>query len=115
MKNHCLAPLMRTFLSALAAFLFLFPVTASAERLPQTVRPEHYTLTLTPDLKAATFTGIETIDVILAEPTNRITLNAVALDLKSVTVTAGGKEQQATITLDKEKELATSPSPSRTS
>ena len=107
MKNHCLAPLMRTFLSALAAFLFLFPVTASAERLPQTVRPEHYTLTLTPDLKAATFTGIETIDVILAEPTNRITLNAVALDLKSVTVTAGGKEQQATITLDKEKELAT--------
>ena len=63
MKNHCLAPLMRTFFPALAAFLFLFPVTASAERLPQTVRPEHYTIRLTPDLKAATFTGIETIDM----------------------------------------------------
>ena len=44
-------------------------VTASAQRLPQTVRPEHYTLTLTPDLKAATFSGVETIDVTLAEPT----------------------------------------------
>ena len=107
MKNRCLAPLMRTIFSVLAAFFFLFPITASAERLPQTVRPEHYTLMLTPDLKAATFTGIETIDVTLAEPANRITLNAVELDLKSVTVTAGGKEQQATITLNKEKEQAT--------
>jgi aminopeptidase N len=107
MKNHCLAPLMRTFFPALAAFLFLFPVSASAERLTQTVRPEHYTLTLTPDLKAATFTGIETIDVNLAEPADHITLNAVELDLKSVTVTAGGKEQPAVVTLDKEKERAT--------
>ena len=107
MKNHCLAPLTRTFFPALAAFLFLFPVTASAERLPQAVRPEHYTLRLTPDLKAATFTGIETIDMNLAEPANRITLNAVELDLKSVAVTAGGKEQQAAVTLDKEKEQAT--------
>ena len=107
MKNHCLAPLTRTFFPALAAFLFLFPVTASAERLPQAVRPEHYTLRLTPDLKAATFTGIETIDMNLAEPANRITLNAVELDLKSVAVIAGDKEQQAAVTLDKEKEQAT--------
>jgi aminopeptidase N len=107
MKNHCLAPLMRTFFFALAAFLFLFPVSASAERLTQTVRPEHYTLRLTPNLKTATFTGIETIDVTLAEPANHITLNAVELDLKSVTVTAGGKEQPAAVTLDKAKEQAT--------
>ena len=107
MKNHCLARLMRIFFPALAALLFLFSVTASAERLPQTVRPEHYTLRLTPDLKAATFTGIETIDMNLAEPANRITLNAVELDLKSVAVIAGDKEQQAAVTLDKEKEQAT--------
>ena len=30
-------------------------------------------LTLAPDLKAATFTGVETIDVTLAEPTKAIT------------------------------------------
>jgi len=38
-------------------------VAASGQRLPETVQPEHYTLTLTPDLKAATFSGVETIDV----------------------------------------------------
>ena len=43
------------------------PGSAPAE----TVRPEHYTLTLTPDLKAATFTGVESIDVDLNEPTKR--------------------------------------------
>ena len=107
MKIHFSAPSFRVAFAVIAALGCLIPVSASAERLTQTVRPEHYTLRLTPDLKAATFTGIETIDVNLAEPANRITLNAVELDLKSVTVTAGGKEQQATVTLDKEKELAT--------
>ncbi|MGO9777124.1 MAG: M1 family aminopeptidase [Terracidiphilus sp.] len=107
MKIFDLTSRMRTFFLVLAAIPFLFPVTARAERLPQSVRPEHYTLRLTPDLKTAIFTGIETIDVNLAEPANRITLNAVELDLKSVIVTAGGKEQQAIVTLDKEKEQAT--------
>jgi aminopeptidase N/puromycin-sensitive aminopeptidase len=85
--------------------IFLTPI--SAQRLPQTVRPEHYTLTLAPDLKAAAFSGLETIDVTLAEPTDRITLNAVELNLYTVTVTSGGKEQNAAISLDKEKEQAT--------
>jgi aminopeptidase N/puromycin-sensitive aminopeptidase len=107
MKIHFPAPSFRVTLAVLAALGCLIPVSASAERLPQTVRPEHYTLTLTPDLKAATFTGIETIDVNLAEPADRITLNAVELDLKSVTATAGGKEQPAAVTLNKEKEQAT--------
>ncbi len=107
MKIFDLTSRMRSFFLVLAAIPFLFPVTARAERLPQSVRPEHYTLRLTPDLKTAIFTGIETIDVNLAEPANRITLNAVELDLKSVIVTAGGKEQQAIVTLDKEKEQAT--------
>jgi aminopeptidase N len=106
MKIYFSAPLFRVAFAVIAALGCCIPVTASAERLSQAVRPEHYTLTLTPDLKAATFTGIESIDVNLAEPADRITLNAVALDLKSVTVTAGGKEQQAAITLDKAKEQA---------
>ena len=40
------------------------PRPAAARNRP----PQHYTLTLTPDLKAATFTGVETIDVTLADP-----------------------------------------------
>lgn len=33
------------------------------ERLPNTVKPKHYTLTLTPDLKAHTFKGEVTIHI----------------------------------------------------
>jgi aminopeptidase N/puromycin-sensitive aminopeptidase len=95
------------FAAALAC-LFLAPaVPSAAQRLPDTVRPSHYTLALTPDLKAATFSGIETIEVTLAEPADRITLNAAEIDFQSVTVTAGGKQQTAAVSLDKDKEQAT--------
>jgi hypothetical protein len=69
------------FVASLASLsLFLFSVgPANAQRLPQTVRPDHYALTLTPDLKAATFSGVESIGVTLAEPTDRITLNAAEM------------------------------------
>jgi aminopeptidase N/puromycin-sensitive aminopeptidase len=93
--------------SLLACALLTLTSNLQAERLPQTVRPEHYTLAFTPDLKAATFTGVETIDVSLAEPTDRITLNAIELDLKSVTVTVGDKQQTGVIALNKDKEQAT--------
>jgi aminopeptidase N/puromycin-sensitive aminopeptidase len=78
-----------------------------AQRLPSTVRPEHYTLTLTPDLKAATFSGVESIDLDLAEPTASITLNATEIAFQSVTVTAAGKEQKAAVSLDADKQQAT--------
>jgi aminopeptidase N/puromycin-sensitive aminopeptidase len=69
--------------------------------------PEHYTLTLAPDLKAATFAGVEFIDVNLAEPADQVTLNAAEITFESVSATADGKEQKATVSLDKEKEQAT--------
>jgi aminopeptidase N/puromycin-sensitive aminopeptidase len=78
-----------------------------AQRLPSTVRPEHYLLKLTPDLQAATFTGVESIDVTLAEPTKTITLNANEITFQSVSVKAAGKEQTAVVSLDKDKEQAT--------
>ena len=103
----------RSFCAALTtaatfACLILAPArTATAQRLPDTVRPEHYTLALTPDLKAATFSGVETIDMTLAQPASAITLNAAEIAFQSVTVTASGKQQTATVTLDKSKEQAT--------
>jgi aminopeptidase N/puromycin-sensitive aminopeptidase len=96
----------RTILVASAIFLGIF-LPASAQRLPQTVRPEHYTLTLTPDLKGATFSGAESIEMTLAEATNSITLNAAEIAFENVTVTAGGKTQTAVVTLDEAKEQAT--------
>ncbi|MGD0546219.1 MAG: M1 family metallopeptidase [Terracidiphilus sp.] len=107
MKVFGLILSMRKLVFAQSVFICIFIVAAHAERLPQSVHPAHYTLTLTPDLKAATFSGIETIDVSLAEQANHITLNALEIDIKSVTVTTSGKEQKASITFDKEKEQAT--------
>lgn len=81
----------------------LAPLAASAQRLPSGVHPEHYTLALTPDLKAATFTGTESIDVTLDQPSTTITLNAA--EIKFLSVTAGA--QAAQVSLDPDKEQAT--------
>ena len=65
--------------------------------------PTHYTLSLTPDLNAATFAGTETIDLTLDAPRTTITLNAAEIQFLSVT-SAG---QAASVTLDPDKEQAT--------
>ena len=76
---------------------------AVAQRLPANVKPEHYALAISPDIAGAKFSGTETIDVTLAAPAKTITLNALELQIQSVT--ANG--QAGTISLDAEKQQAT--------
>jgi aminopeptidase N/puromycin-sensitive aminopeptidase len=105
-KNQSL----RTALAISISALFLLLASSgllSAQRLPDTVSPTHYALTLAPDLQAATFTGIETIDVTLAEPSRTITLNALDISFQSVKVSSAGREQTASVSLDKNKQQAT--------
>jgi aminopeptidase N len=98
----------RAAIAAAFACMSLTPLRfANAQRLPQTVIPEHYDLKLTPDLKAATFTGVEQIDVDLKQPSTTITLNSAEIEFQSVTVKAGGSEQTSTVETDKEKEQTT--------
>ncbi len=52
---------------------------AAAQRLPGTVVPDHYTLWLGPDLKAATFRGRESIDVRVTAATREIVLHAAEI------------------------------------
>ncbi|KAA6464888.1 M1 family metallopeptidase [Acidobacteria bacterium AB60] len=92
---------------ASAALLITAVLPARAERLPQTVTPEHYDLKLTPDLKNAKFSGVEQIDVVLKEASATITLNSAEIEFQSVTVRAGGNEQTGTTASDKEKEQTT--------
>ncbi len=92
---------------ACASLLFAMMPALHAQRLPEGVRPEHYTLQLTPDLKAATFTGAESIEVVLAQPSSTITLNAAEIAFKTVTATAAGKESTARVSLDQAKQQAT--------
>ncbi|HZY73399.1 MAG TPA: M1 family peptidase, partial [Edaphobacter sp.] len=93
----------KSALLASSLLVLAFCMAASAQRLPSGVHPEHYTLSLTPDLKAATFTGTESIDVLLDRPSRVITLNAA--EIKFLSVTAGS--QTAQVSLDPDREQAT--------
>ena len=97
MKRICAVALMSLGLS----------LCAQAQRLPQTVVPESYDLTFTPDLTKATFTGEEVIHVKVMQATTSITLNAAELQFQEASVTAGGTTQKATASFDAEKEQAT--------
>lgn len=84
-----------------------FSQSAHSQRLPDTVRPEHYSLTLTPDLKNATFTGSEKIDVLVQQPVDSITLNAAEIKFQSVQAKIDGKTLKADVTEDEQKQQAT--------
>src|ERR1700722_15951837 len=83
---------------ALASFALAIP--AKAQRLPQTIKPEHYSLTLPPDLKGPPFAGSASNDIALTEPSSSIAVNAAELEFQSVSLTAGGAKQTASVSLD---------------
>jgi aminopeptidase N len=90
---------------AVVIFGLLTLSVATAQRLPETARPENYKLTFTPDLENAKFEGDETITLRVLKPTSEITLNAVDIDFHEVTIASGGTTQKATVAPDKEKEM----------
>ena len=59
-------------------------------RLPRSVVPSRYRLTLVPDLAAATFAGEVAIDVTVDEPVTTIVLNAAELTIDSVSLIPTG-------------------------
>ena len=87
--------------------LLFFARTGMAQRLPTTVVPTHYTLAFTPDLKGAVFSGVESIDMKIQQPTQSITLNAIEIAFQSVEISANGKQQTGSVSLDPGKEQAT--------
>jgi len=81
----------------------------AAYRLPTTVLPRHYRLTLTPDLAAATFTGDVEIDISVEGATSTIVLNAAELEIASATLRSGdgtGDRTPTSVTLDADEERA---------
>lgn len=97
------------FVFSFAAF-FLSQV--EAQHLPQGVRPEHYSLALTPDLAHATFAGEETIDIKLDQPQKSVVLNALDIQFDKVEAKVAGKTLPAEVSTDQEKEQATFSFPS---
>src|ERR1700757_2060898 len=90
---------------AVVIFILLTLSVETAQRLPETAKPENYKLTFTPDLENAKFEGDETIAVRVLKQTSEITLNAVDIDFHEVTIASGGTTQKATVAPDKEKEM----------
>jgi aminopeptidase N len=89
----------------LLTLLFALPVLA--ERLPQTVVPKHYRITLAPDIPAEKFSGDETIDVDVRQPSASITLNAAEIQFDDASVSSGGRTQKAEVATNASNQTAT--------
>jgi aminopeptidase N len=97
----------------LTAVALIVATPALAQRLPETVIPDHYTLWFEPDLAKETFRGRESIRVTVTEPTTSITLHAAEITFGEVTITSGGRTQIAKVTTDAKGEKATLTVPER--
>ena len=73
-------------------------------RLPRTVVPRRYDLTLTPDLAAATFDVSEAIAVEVVEPTAEVVLNAVDMEIDEAAAQVGDERLVAAVSLDEATE-----------
>ncbi|MCU1245911.1 MAG: Aminopeptidase, partial [Acidobacteria bacterium] len=82
---------------ACSVVVFLLSTLALAERLPRSVIPYHYDLTLAPDLAAGTFDGLAIIEVRLRQPLRSIVLHSSALSILEATVTAQRTTQPASV------------------
>lgn len=84
----------------------LFSFAATPGRLPKTVVPIHYAIDLRLDLDAASIAGSEVIDIEVKEPTDRLVLNALNMNVESAALD-GEAGQAAAIAFDQAAELLT--------
>ncbi|GJJ74377.1 aminopeptidase 2 [Entomortierella parvispora] len=76
--------------------------------LPSNVTPSHYTVTISPDLKAFTFRGYVEINVDIHEPTKTIQVNTKEMTLKWARVEIDDKTHEAVDTAyDEHRETST--------
>ncbi|HEX2329069.1 MAG TPA: M1 family metallopeptidase [Candidatus Angelobacter sp.] len=78
-----------------------------AQRLPTNVIPRHYSLSFTPDLQKATFSGEETIEVDLAKGASDVTMNSAEIEIQQAEATQGQNTQPANASFDEAKEQVT--------
>src|SRR5262245_55754103 len=86
-------------------FCVLLPYAAFAQRLPQTVRPNHYEIWLNPDLETNELTGKETISLELTTKTPEIVLNSVDLNITRVEFLSGTKRWTGSAKIQREREM----------
>ncbi len=72
--------------AVLLSSTLLSAATTTPGRLPSGVTPMHYDITVTPNAEKLVFSGSETIDVKVDEPTDNITLNAAELEISKASL-----------------------------
>ncbi len=73
-------------------------------RLPESVTPSHYRISLDLDVEAERFSGEETIEVRIVSPTQRIVLNSLGLDISSAMLRQASVAHPLKVELDLEHE-----------
>ncbi|MDP6824259.1 MAG: M1 family metallopeptidase, partial [Dehalococcoidia bacterium] len=83
--------------------------TQSRYRLPKTVTPSHYELTLEPDLTNFTFAGSEAVSISVAESTEQFVINSIEIEIDEAWVSAadGSRTDVSGIEYDEELQRAT--------
>ncbi len=76
-------------------------------RLPRTVVPSRYRITIEPDLDEASFTGSVEIAVDVEESVSSIVLNAIELEIDAAWVSLAGTRHRAVPSLDSDAERLT--------
>ena len=77
-------------------------------RLPRTVIPSHYRLTLEPDLAEARFSGRVAVEIDVVEPVDTVVLNAAELEIHDAAVVSpAGDRIAGSVTVDEATERAT--------
>jgi len=76
-------------------------------RLPKTVKPLNYNLTIEPDLKALTFRGRVAIELIVLQDTNKVTLHFLGLHLSEVLLKVGDQAPASPVSIDQCTETET--------
>jgi puromycin-sensitive aminopeptidase len=78
----------------------------AAFRLPRHVRPERYTIHLTPDLETWSFTGEESITLTLDRAVRRVELHAIELELTRAEARVGRRRLPARVSYHPGRETA---------
>ncbi|CAD7386101.1 M1 family metallopeptidase [Xanthomonas arboricola] len=84
------------------------PVSTVTTQLPRTAKPTHYAVEITPHADALTFDGKVTIDVVVLQPTDSITLHAAKLTFVNATLTQRKRDtpQPAMVSANDEEQTA---------
>jgi puromycin-sensitive aminopeptidase len=82
-------------------------VTQTPFRLPRTVIPDHYDITLDVDPERDTFDGKVGIDIRILEPVDQIVVNAAELDFHDVALSSGSGPIAVVDVIHDERERAT--------